>query len=85
MSVIKRAIMRIQLDGAAKADLDKICEKRGMTQIALMSRLVSWFVHQDEVIQTAVMSTLSDSSMNQLAKQMLKRFASERSDGQELK
>ena len=84
MPATKRAIMRIQLDGTAKADLDKICEKRGMTQIALMSRLVGWFVRQDEVIQTAVMSSLSDSSMNHLARQVLKRFASERSDGQEL-
>jgi hypothetical protein len=73
-----RAIMRIQLDASAKNDLDKICDKRGMTQIAVMSRLVSWFVRQDEVIQTAVMATLSDSAMSQLAKQILKRASSDR-------
>jgi predicted transcriptional regulator len=72
----KRSIMRIQLDTAAKEDLDKICSKRGMTQIAVMSRLVGWFIRQDDVIQTAVMATLSDQAMGQLASQLLKRMSS---------
>ncbi len=74
----KRAIMRIQLDADAKSELDKLCAKRGMTQIAVMSRLVGWFVEQDDVIQTAVMASLSDHAMAALAKQMLKRLASDR-------
>ena len=72
--------MRIQLDASAKTELDKICDKRGMTQIAVMSRLVGWFVRQDDVIQTAVMSTLTDGAMAHLAKQILKRASSERGD-----
>lgn len=75
----KRAIMRIQLDTSAKNDLDRFCEKRGMTQIAVMSRLVGWFIRQDDVIQTAVMESLSDSAMAQLARQLLKRMSAERS------
>jgi hypothetical protein len=67
------------LDASAKNELDKLCEKRGMTQIAVMSRLVAWFIRQDDVIQTAVMETLSDGAMSQLAKQLLKRLAAERS------
>ncbi|MGA3066231.1 MAG: hypothetical protein ABSF29_05215 [Tepidisphaeraceae bacterium] len=47
-----------------------------MTQIAVMSRLVGWFVRQDEVIQTAVMASLSDGAMAQLAKQILKKASS---------
>ncbi len=74
----KRSIMRIQLDASAKSELDKICEKRGMTQIAVMSRLVGWFVRQDDIIQTAVMSSVSDAALAPLAKQLLKRLASER-------
>ena len=78
----RRSIMRIQLDTAAKEDLDKVCSKRGMTQIAVMSRLVGWFVRQDDVIQTAVMATLSDQAMSQLAKQLLlKRLASRSGEG----
>ncbi|MGD0464015.1 MAG: hypothetical protein ABSB74_16155 [Tepidisphaeraceae bacterium] len=72
----KRSIMRIQLDAAAKEEVDKICSHRGMTQIAVMSRLVGWFIRQDDVIQTAVMATLSDQAMAQLANQLLKRMSS---------
>jgi hypothetical protein len=75
-TVDRRAILRIQLDSAAKDDLDDLCEKRGMTQIAVMSRLVGWFVKQDDVIQTAVMASLSDDSLARLAKQLLKRLES---------
>jgi len=77
----KRAIMRIQLDVAAKNELDKFCDLRGMTQISVMSRLVGWFVRQDDVIQTSVMASLSDNTMSQVAKQVLKRLASERGSG----
>jgi hypothetical protein len=72
----KRSIMRIQLDSSAKEELDEVCSKRGMTQIAVMSRLVGWFIRQDDVIQTAVMATLSDQAMAKLASQMLKRMSS---------
>jgi len=76
----QRAIMRIQLDADAKEDLDRLCDKRGMTQIAVMSRLVGWFVKQDDVIQTAVMASLSEPTLGRLAKQVLKRIASQGKD-----
>jgi hypothetical protein len=72
----RRAIMRIQLDAGTKNELDGLCDKRGMTQIAVMSRLVGWFVKQDDVIQTAVLASLSDESLSRLAKQLLKRLES---------
>ena len=76
----QRAIMRIQLDADAKEELDRLCDKRGMTQIAVMSRLVGWFVKQDDVIQTAVMASLSEPTLGRLAKQLLKRIASQGKD-----
>jgi hypothetical protein len=66
--------MRIQLDAGSKEELDEFCDKRGMTQIAVMSRLVGWFIKQDDVIQTAVMASLSDDTLSRLAKQLLKRM-----------
>jgi len=78
-TTLKRSIMRIQLDTPAKDELETLCKKRGMTQIAMMSRLVRWFVRQDEVIQTAVLAQLSDDAMANLARQMLKRLTAERS------
>lgn len=73
----KRSIMRIQLDAQAKQKLDKLCERRGMTQIAVMSRVVNWFVIQDETIQAIVLGSLSEQSMGSLARMMLKKIASE--------
>ena len=72
----KRSIMRIQLDGPAKDRLETICKRRGMTQIALMSRLVNWFSLQDDFVQTAVLASLSDSSLQALAKSLMKKLAS---------
>lgn len=74
----KRSIMRIQLDTTAKDRLETICKRRGMTQIAVMSRLVNWFSLQDDYIQTAVLQTLSDASMSQLAKSLLKHLSSDK-------
>jgi hypothetical protein len=73
-----RSIMRVQLDNAEKNELETLCKKRGMTQIAVMSRLVRWFVRQDPVIQTHVLSTLSDAASAQLAKAVLRRMAGEK-------
>jgi predicted transcriptional regulator len=70
----RRAIMRIQLDSGTKHELDGLCEKRGMTQIAVMSRLVRWFVKQDDTIQAAVLESLSPESLSRLARQLLKHF-----------
>jgi hypothetical protein len=75
----KRSIMRIQLDTTAKDRLEVICKRRGMTQIAVMSRLVNWFSLQDDYIHTAVLQTLSDASMAALAKSLLKQLSSEKS------
>jgi predicted transcriptional regulator len=73
----KRSIMRIQLDVQAKQKLDKLCERRGMTQIAVMSRVVNWFVGQDETIQAIVLGSLSEQSMGSLARMVLKKMAAE--------
>lgn len=75
-SDFKRAIIRIQLDLAAKQALDALCEQRGMTQIAVMSRLVSWFSRQNEVVQASVLGSLSDAALAKLAKQLLAEIAS---------
>jgi len=70
-----KPIMRIQLDGPSKTALDDLCQKRGMTQISLMSRLVGWFVKQDEVMQTAVMSQLDGEGLAKLAETALRKLA----------
>ena len=72
----KRAVIRLQLDIAAKQTLDKLCERRGMTQIAVLSRLVKWFGRQDEVVQASILGLLSEATLGDLAEVLLKRLAS---------
>ncbi len=69
----KQAIIRLQLDLPAKQQLDKLCERRGMTQIAVLSRLVKWFGKQDEVVQASVLSLLSDDMLGSLSKVLIEQ------------
>lgn len=74
---MKRAIIRIQFDLEAKEALDDLCERRGMTQIAVTSRLMKWFVLQDEAIQSAVLGGLSEQAVGVLAKHVLEKIIKE--------
>src|SRR5688572_1828665 len=71
----KRAVIRLQLEISAKQGLDDLCERRGMTQIAVMSRLVRWLVVQDEVVQASVLGLLSQETLGDLSQALLKRLA----------
>jgi predicted transcriptional regulator len=77
----KRAVIRIQLDLDAKQRLDALCDKRGMTQIAVLSRLVTWFSKQNDLIQTAILGGLSAQDLSALAKLLLRRLSKGRNTG----
>jgi hypothetical protein len=59
---------------AAKDALDSLCERRGMTQIAALSRTVKWLVAQDEVIQATILNLLSAENAGELAAIILQRI-----------
>jgi hypothetical protein len=44
-------IKRVPLENELLAQLQRICDRRGMTLISAASRLVKWVAKQDEVIQ----------------------------------
>jgi hypothetical protein len=71
----RRAVIRLQLDVSAKQALDALCGKRGMTQIAVLSRVVQWFAKQDEVLQASVLGLLSDEHLVVAAQRVLDRLA----------
>ena len=71
----KRPIVRLQVDIGAKEALDALCELRGMTHIAVTSRLLKWFVAQDEVVQATILGLVSDSAVAKLPEMLLKRIA----------
>jgi hypothetical protein len=67
--------MRIELTGPAKTKLASLSDRHGMTQVAMMSRLVEWFASQDEKIQGAVMGHYPGEIEADVAKLILKRMA----------
>jgi len=70
--------MRIELTGAAKQKLSTLSDKHGMTQVAMMSRLVEWFAGQPDVVQAAVMARYPEAIEADVAKLILKRMAGEK-------
>ena len=71
----KRAIIRLELDVAIKEALDELCERRGMTQITVLSRLVAWFDTQDTGIQSAILDLAPEQHLGPSGEVLLKRLA----------
>ena len=63
-----RIIIRIELTPPAKKALEGLTEKQGMTQVALLSRLVEWLAHQPDSIRAAVLGQFSPEVNNSTAK-----------------
>jgi hypothetical protein len=72
----KRSIMRIELGEAAKDRVEGICQRRGMTQVSLMSRVINWFSQQDDYVQTEVLQIPTAGSSSAFAKSLLKKLTS---------
>jgi len=71
-----RIIVRIELTPPAKDALNDLTDKAGMTQVALLSRLVEWFSHQSDMIQASVLGQYPAEIEQDIAKMILKRMAS---------
>jgi hypothetical protein len=74
----KRFIMRIELSGPAKSKLSTLSDRHGMTQVAMMSRVVEWFASQGDLIQSAVLGRYPSEVEPDVAKLILKRMAGEK-------
>jgi hypothetical protein len=71
----KRNIMRVELNGPAKQNIAKIHDHHGMTQVAMMSRLVEWFSKQDLTMQSAILGRFPSELKTDIAKLLLERMA----------
>ena len=71
----ERAVIRLQLSIPAKQTLDDFCERRGATQISVVSRLVLWFGRQEEPVQASIMGFLSDENLAPAARALLEKIA----------
>lgn len=75
-----RIIVRIEITPEAKNHLTAMCRKAGMTQVALLSRLVGWFARQPDMIQAAVLGQYPPEVEQEIARLILKQMAGRKSD-----
>ena len=71
----KRFVVRIELSPAAKRMLSTVSQKNGMTQVAVMSRLMKWFHAQPDTIQAAVLGRYPAGHETDIARLILRRMA----------
>lgn len=70
-----RIILRIELTPSAKKKLNVTSDRHGMTQVAMLSRLVEWFAGQPPVVQAAVMRCYPGEIEKDVAKIILQRMS----------
>jgi len=74
MSERKRPnIVSVHLSPEAKASLDEVCAKRGMSIKMLLGRLITWFVDLDRTEQSIVLGQVEDADVKSLAQMLLRR------------
>jgi hypothetical protein len=77
MAQIKRKmIIRIELDHSDADALKDVCDRRGMTQISLVSRMVKWLARQDSEVQVDILNTDPEDWSKDKNLKLLKRLAS---------
>ena len=72
-----KSIIRISLSEGDARELEKLCEKRGMTQISLVSRMVEWLARQDNDIQSDILTSGSGNASKKTLK-LVRRIAARR-------
>lgn len=70
----KRAAVHLDVEPSTQRRFDRVCERQGMTQIAVLSRLVRWLADQDELVQASVLGALSDERLVLLAAERMRRL-----------
>lgn len=71
----ERQIIKIAVNSKAKQAIESMCERYGMSQIELASRLYQWAAEQEEVVQAAVLGILPDDVAPDVARLVLTRLA----------
>lgn len=70
-----RIILRIELSPSAKKKLNITSDQLGMTQVAMLSRLVEWFSHQDRAVKAGIMQCYPGEIESEVAKIILQQMA----------
>ena len=68
---------RIELTAPAKKQVDRLSNRMGITQVALLSRLVEFLVNQDLATQAGVLSRFPTEIQRDVVIRILKNMAEE--------
>lgn len=74
----QRQIIKIAVSPAAKQAIESVCDRYGMSQIEMASRLYTWFADQDEPTQAAVLDLLPKKLAPDIAHLVLEQLAARR-------
>lgn len=80
-----RIILRIELVPNSKARLNDLQDKLGMTQVAMLSRLIEWFADQNNMIQAAIMGHYPVALKSDIVRIILKRMDKEEAEEKKAK
>jgi len=69
-----RIIVRIELTPKAKEHLEQLSDGLGMTQVAMLSRVVEWYANQLEVIQRTIVGHLPAEIEQDVARLVLRQM-----------
>jgi len=69
--------MRVELSSDARRKFENIPVSLGMTQIAVSSKLIEWFVGQDEHLQGSILGWYPEWARQNLTAALLKRLISD--------
>jgi len=70
----EKALRKLDAMQANLTRLNDLTDKAGMTQVAMLSRLVEWFANQSDMIQAAVLGQYPLEIQSEIARLILKRM-----------
>jgi hypothetical protein len=73
-----RIVVRLELTWRAQAELRRVTERTGCTQMTVSSRLIEWFAKQPDVVQAAILGQIPDDVLPEVIELALKKMAEER-------
>ena len=74
-------IVSVHLSPEAKARLDQVCAKRGMSIKMLLGRLICWFVELDRTEQSIVLGQVEATDVQNLAQMIAQRSGKRKGAG----
>jgi len=77
VAMASRIIMRIDLSSDAKRKFENTPDVLGMTQLAVTSKLVEWFLDQNEELQASILRLYPAGAAPDITTMLLKRFVSD--------